>query len=99
VRALAGGALPEVNAVLSAVLLAGRDFASTSGCAAKALLCASAFVVQVQSARPGAAESARALGLLRQDLRIAPAALEALAAELEVGDASISPVSSGSGYP
>jgi serine/threonine-protein kinase len=87
VRTLAGGALPEVNEVLSAVLLAGRDSASSAGCAARALLCASAFVVQVQSAEPGAAESARALSLLRQDPRITPAALEALAAELEVGAA------------
>ncbi len=92
VRTLAGGALPEVNEILSAVLLAGRDSASTAGCAARALLCASAFVVQVQSAEPGAAESARALGHLRQDPRIAPAALEALAAELGVGAAGVSPV-------
>jgi serine/threonine-protein kinase len=90
VRSLAGGALPEVNEVLSAVLLAGRDSTSTSRCAARALLCASAFVAQVQCAEPGEAESARALGLLRQDPRITPAALDALAAELEVGTAALS---------
>ncbi len=96
VRTLAGGALPEVNEVLSAVLLAGRDSVSSAGCAARALLCASAFVAQVQTAEPGAAEAARALSHLRQDPRIAPAALEALAAELEAGAAGVSSEAGGS---
>lgn len=85
VRSLVGAEFPEVGELLSTVLLAGRDSGPPAGCAAKALLCAATFVVQVQSAEPGAAESARALLALRQDRRIAPAALEALAAELGAG--------------
>lgn len=85
VRSLVGGEFPEVGELLSTVLLAGRDSGPPAGCAAKALLCAATFVVQVQSAEPGAAESARALLALRQDRRIAPAALEALTAELGAG--------------
>ncbi|MGZ3457320.1 MAG: protein kinase domain-containing protein, partial [Archangium sp.] len=85
VRALVGE-LPELSEVLSAVLLAGRGSGPPAGCAARALVCAAAFVVQVQCAEPGAAESARALVRLRQDPRLAPAALEALAAELGMGN-------------
>ncbi len=85
VRSLTDGGFPEIGALLSTVLLAGRDSGPPAGCAARALLCAAAFLVQVQRAEPGAAEVARALLVLRQDRRIVPAALEALAAELNVG--------------
>ncbi|MCY1074308.1 hypothetical protein [Archangium lansingense] len=70
--------------LLSDVLLAGRDSGPPSGCAARALLCAAAFVDQVQCAEPAVAESVRALGRLRQDPRLSPEALEALAAGLGV---------------
>lgn len=83
VRTLVGES-PELGELLSEVLLAGRDSGPPSGRAARALLCAAAFVAQVQCAEPGAPESIRALGRLRQDPRLAPEALEALAAELGV---------------
>ncbi|MFY0566884.1 serine/threonine protein kinase [Archangium lansingense] len=83
VRMLVDGCL-EVGELLSTVLLAGRDSGPPAGCAARALLCAAAFVAQVQSTRPGVAESARVLGRLREDPRLASSALDALAAELGV---------------
>lgn len=83
VRTLVGES-PELGELLSDVLLAGRDSGPPSGRAARALLCAAAFVAQVQCAEPEASESTRVLGRLRRDLRVAPEALEALAAELGV---------------
>lgn len=83
VRTLVDG-LPELGGLLSAVLLAGRDSGPPAGCAARSLLCAAAFVAQVQCAQPGVTESARVLGRLREDPRLAPEALEALSAELGV---------------
>ncbi|WP_375773328.1 serine/threonine protein kinase [Archangium gephyra] len=83
VRTLVEG-FPEVGELLATVLLAGRDSGPPTGCAARAVLCAAAFVAQVQSVRPGVVESARVLGRLREDPRLALAALEALAAELGV---------------
>ncbi|WNG46848.1 serine/threonine protein kinase [Archangium minus] len=83
VRTLVGGA-PELSELLSAVLLSGPDAGPPAGRAARALLSAAAFVAQVQSPEPGQGESARVLIRLRQDPRLAPAALEAIAAELDV---------------
>jgi eukaryotic-like serine/threonine-protein kinase len=83
VRTLVGES-PELGELLSDVLLAGRNSGPPSGRAARALLCAAAFVAQVQCAEPEEPESIRALGRLRQDPRVAPEALEALAAELGV---------------
>ncbi|HYO52663.1 serine/threonine-protein kinase [Archangium sp.] len=83
VRTLVDG-FPELDELFSAVLLAGRDSGPPAGCVARALLCAAAFVVQVQCASPGVAESARVLDRLRRDPRLVSAALEALAAELGV---------------
>ncbi|QRK05886.1 serine/threonine protein kinase [Archangium violaceum] len=83
VRALVGGA-PELSELLSAVLLSGPEAGPPAGRAARALLSAAAFVAQVQSPEPGQGESARVLIRLRQDPRLAPAALEAIAAELDV---------------
>jgi serine/threonine-protein kinase len=83
VRTLVGES-PELGELLSEVLLAGRNSGPPQGAAARALLCAAAFVAQVQCAEPEAPESIRALGRLRQDPRVAPEALEALAAELGV---------------
>ncbi|WP_170205876.1 serine/threonine protein kinase [Archangium gephyra] len=83
VRPLVEG-FPELGEVLSSVLLAGHDSAPPAGRAARALLCAAAFVAQVRSARPGVVEAARVLGHLRQDSRLSPGALEALSAELGV---------------
>ncbi|WP_052519318.1 serine/threonine protein kinase [Archangium violaceum] len=83
VRPLVEG-FPELGEVLSAVLLTGYDSPPPAGRAARALLCASAFVAQVRNARPGVVESARVLGQLRQDPRLSPGALEALSAELGV---------------
>jgi hypothetical protein len=84
VRALASDALPELGGILSSVLLAGRGSGQPPGLIARALQCAAAFVIQVQRARPDEEESARALGILSEDPRLFPAAVEALAAELGV---------------
>jgi serine/threonine-protein kinase len=83
VRTLVDG-FPEVGELLSTVLLAGPDSGPPAGSAARAVLCAAAFVAQVQCARPGVVESARVLGRLREDPRLAPEAVEALSAELGV---------------
>ncbi|MFE8599375.1 serine/threonine protein kinase [Archangium violaceum] len=83
VRSLVEG-FPELGEVLSAVLLTGHDSLPPAGRAARALLCASAFVAQVGNASPGVVESARVLGQLRQDSRLPPGVLEALSAELGV---------------
>lgn len=83
VRTLVEG-FPEVGELLSTVLLAGPDSGPPAGCAARAVLCAAAFVAQVQCARPGVVESARVLGRLREDPRLTSEAVEALSAELGV---------------
>jgi serine/threonine-protein kinase len=80
--ALVGGGLPEVVEVLAAVLSDGSETPAPVSRAAGALLCAGSFVLQVQSAQPDPADAARALQALRQDPRLPPAALEALATEL-----------------
>ena len=78
VRTLVDG-FPELGGLMSSVLLAGRDSGPPAGCAARALLCAAAFVAQVQCARPGVTESARVLaacgripGWLRRHWRHSP---------------------------
>jgi serine/threonine-protein kinase len=83
VRSLVEG-FPELGEVLSAVLSAGPGSGPPRGRVARALLCASAFVAQVRSARPGVVESAQVLARLRQDPRLTLAALEALSSELGV---------------
>jgi serine/threonine-protein kinase len=92
VRPVVGGELPEVNQILSTVLFAGRESGPPTRSAASALLCAATFVIQVQSAEPSLAESARALSVLRRDPRLLPAALEAVTAELGVGSRTLTPL-------
>ncbi|MCY1021611.1 protein kinase domain-containing protein [Pyxidicoccus sp. MSG2] len=80
--ALVGSGLPEVVELLTAVLAEGSETPAPAGRAAGALLCSASFVLQAQSAQPNPADAALALQALRQDPRLPPAALEALAAEL-----------------
>jgi eukaryotic-like serine/threonine-protein kinase len=82
VRALVGSEFPEIATLLSSVLAAGSGARPLTGRAEGATLCAVAFAHEVQCVQPGPAEAARALQALRQNPRLPPAALEALATEL-----------------
>jgi serine/threonine-protein kinase len=90
-RSLAGNELPDVSEILGAVLTEGSEVGPPSGRAALAVLSATAFVLQVQSAQPSPAEAAEALSNLQKSPRLTPAALEALAAELGTGTPGASP--------
>jgi PleD family two-component response regulator len=87
VRALVGNELPEVVELLSSVLAEAAQAGPPPTRAAGALLCAASFTLQTQSAQPSLAEAAKALGVLRQNPRLPPAALEALTTELGSGAA------------
>ncbi len=82
VQALVGSEFPEIAAILSSVLPVGGEARPLTGRVESATLCAVAFAREIQCVHPGPAEAARALQALRQNPRLPPAALEALAAEL-----------------
>jgi serine/threonine-protein kinase len=82
VRTLLGSEHPEVLELLATILPEGGRGKAPPGRLAAATLCAAAFVLQVQSARPGPTESAEALALLRKDPHLPGSAVEALATEL-----------------
>jgi eukaryotic-like serine/threonine-protein kinase len=85
VHSLVGTELPEVAELLTAVLSGGAEAGPPADRLALAVLVATAFVLQTQSAQPSATEAIEALLSLRKSQRLTPAALEALAQELGTG--------------
>ncbi|EAU62588.1 serine/threonine kinase PKN11 [Stigmatella aurantiaca DW4/3-1] len=85
VHSLVGHELPEVAEVLTAVLSGGAEAGPPPDRLALAVLAATAFVLQTQSAQPTPTEAIEALLALRKSSRLTPAALEALAQELGTG--------------
>jgi serine/threonine-protein kinase len=84
-RTLVGTEVPELTQVLGSVITEGAHVGPPKGRAALAVLSATAFVLQTQSAQPTPKEAAEALISLRHSPRLTPAALEALALELGIG--------------
>jgi CheY-like chemotaxis protein/tRNA A-37 threonylcarbamoyl transferase component Bud32 len=83
VRSLVGSEVPEISEVLSSVLMEDTDvLGPPSGRAALAVVAATAFVLQTQTAQPSTKEAVEALRNLQKSPRLTPAALEALATEL-----------------
>ncbi|MDC0707775.1 protein kinase [Stigmatella sp. ncwal1] len=85
VHSLVGHDLPEVAELLTAVLSGGAEAGPPADRLALAVLAATAFVLQTQSAQPTPTEAIEALLALRKSSRLTPAALEALAQELGTG--------------
>ncbi|WP_245768417.1 protein kinase domain-containing protein [Stigmatella aurantiaca] len=85
VHSLVGSELPEVAELLTAVLSGGAEAGPPPDRLALAVLAATAFVLQTQSAQPSATEVIEALLALRKSQRLTPVALEALAQELGTG--------------
>ncbi|SES81392.1 protein kinase domain-containing protein [Stigmatella erecta] len=90
VHSLVGSELPEVAELLTAVLSGGAEAGPPTDRLALAVLAATAFVLQTQSAQPSATEVIEALLSLRKSQRLTPAALEALAQELGSGTEGVS---------